>query len=190
MYHHNTFDPISPYQHLIFIYHHNHNTNDPTLLYPQPMCTMYHHNTFDPISPYPQPILCTITTHCTNFPISTSYIYLHNTFDPIPQYPQPSCAITTHFWFTPHLKTLHRSAGGLWHTSAWHSPWSCVWSSPSAATPRSQDTHKVSAPYLSSDPPENCQLNVKKLPKTWPFFSKKLPKIVIFSTKLPMAILF
>ena len=29
------------------------------------------------------------------------------------------------------------------------------------------------------DPPENCHLNVKKLPKTWHFFFKKLPKNVI-----------
>ena len=41
--------------------------------------------------------------------------------------------------------------------------------------------------YFLADPPENCQLNVKKLTKTWHFFSKKLTKIVIFSTKLPMA---
>ena len=32
------------------------------------------------------------------------------------------------------------------------------------------------------DPPENCQLTVKKLPKTWHFFQK----IFIFSIKLPM----
>ena len=31
------------------------------------------------------------------------------------------------------------------------------------------------------DAPENCHLNVKKLPKTWHFFSKKLPKIFILS---------
>ena len=35
-----------------------------------------------------------------------------------------------------------------------------------------------------SDPPENCHLTVKKLPKTW-----HLKKLTNFSTKLPMAIL-
>ena len=30
-------------------------------------------------------------------------------------------------------------------------------------------------------------MNVKKLPKTWTFFSKKLPKFFIFSKKLPLA---
>ena len=36
---------------------------------------------------------------------------------------------------------------------------------------------------LISDPPENCQLNVKKLQKI-DIFSKKLPKIVFFPKKL------
>ena len=40
---------------------------------------------------------------------------------------------------------------------------------------------------FESDPPENCHLNVKKLPKTGPFFPEK---IVIFSKKLSMVIFF
>ena len=35
------------------------------------------------------------------------------------------------------------------------------------------------------DPPENCQLNVKKLPKTWHFSKKNCQKLSFFSTKLP-----
>ena len=34
-----------------------------------------------------------------------------------------------------------------------------------------------------TEPPENCHLTVKKLPKTLLFFSKKLPKIFIYCNK-------
>ena len=37
-----------------------------------------------------------------------------------------------------------------------------------------------------SNPPENCHLNVRKLPKTWNFFQKNWKKLS-FSTKLPLA---
>ena len=33
---------------------------------------------------------------------------------------------------------------------------------------------------LPSDPPENCHLNVKKLPKTWHFFQKNWQKLSFF----------
>ena len=39
-----------------------------------------------------------------------------------------------------------------------------------------------------SDPPENCHLTVKKLPKTLHFFKKNCQKFSVFSKKLPMAI--
>ena len=39
-----------------------------------------------------------------------------------------------------------------------------------------------SAPY-ASDPPENCHLTVKKLPKNLTFFPKKMPKNFIFFKK-------
>jgi len=39
-----------------------------------------------------------------------------------------------------------------------------------------------------ADPHENCHLTVKKIAKNLTFFFFKLPKIVIFSTKLPLAI--
>ena len=51
------------------------------------------------------------------------------------------------------------------------------------------DSPDLCGDYFSADPPENCQVNVKKLPKNLTFFSKKLTKIVIFPTKLPIAIL-
>ena len=41
---------------------------------------------------------------------------------------------------------------------------------------------KTNRSYTPDDPPENCHLTVKKLPKTWLFFQKKLPKI--FFTKI------
>ena len=40
-----------------------------------------------------------------------------------------------------------------------------------------------------ADPPENCHLNVKKLPKTW-HCSKKIAKNFLFFFKLPMEIFF
>ena len=35
------------------------------------------------------------------------------------------------------------------------------------------------------DPPKNCHLTVKKLPKTWHFFKKNCQKFSFFSKKLP-----
>ena len=43
--------------------------------------------------------------------------------------------------------------------------------------------------HSNPDPPKNCHLTVKKLPKTWHFFKKNCPKFSFFSTKLPLAIL-
>ena len=42
----------------------------------------------------------------------------------------------------------------------------------------------------TSDPTENCLLNVKKLPINWHFVKKNWHKLSFISTKLPLAILF
>ena len=41
-----------------------------------------------------------------------------------------------------------------------------------------------------ADPPENCQVNVKKLPKTWYFFQKIAKNLTFFSKKLPKIFIF
>ena len=37
------------------------------------------------------------------------------------------------------------------------------------------------------DTPENCHLNVKKLPKTWHIFKKIFQKLSFFPQKMPLA---
>ena len=62
-----------------------------------------------------------------------------------------------------------------------------------ALTPITKDCHLwavMGSPlqkrwHFQADPPDNCQLNAKKLPKTWHFF-KKLTKIVIFFNKIAL----
>ena len=72
------------------------------------------------------------------------------------------------------FSTWRRHINQLWHWAIQDSP---PWCDDCAAT----WTERATIAYRA-DPPENCYLTVKKLPKTWHFF-KKLPKIFFFFQK-------